>query len=254
MKTKKRKEGGREMSKFQETGQRPLYGAPELKRVYRKYFLFGFGIAIFIHLIILGSYYLVQAFQKEEAPMVTVRILKYSELGPPPSLLGAQTPQANIAGSVAKPRVGIPVPVPEAEVSSEQIFATQKELGSIISPITATGGGTESIVVSPEEVKVEEESLPEFVPYEKEPIVVRSVRPEYPELARRASLEGTVWVKIWVDKEGKPRKAVVAKSDAEIFNEVSAKAAMQFVFTPALMNNGPVAVWVIIPFRFTLKK
>jgi len=45
LKTKKRKEGGREMSKFQETGQRPLYGAPELKRVYRKYFLFGFGIA-----------------------------------------------------------------------------------------------------------------------------------------------------------------------------------------------------------------
>lgn len=240
--------------KSQGDSQRPLYGAPELKRLYRKYFLFSFGIAIFIHLIILGSYYLVQAFQKEEAPVVTVRIVKYSELGPPPSLTGVQTmPQASIAGSVAKPNVGVPVPVPDAEVSSEQTFATQKELGSIISPI-ATGGGTESIVVFPEEVKVEEEPPPEFVPYEKEPVVVRFVRPEYPELARRAGLEGTIWVKIWVDKEGRPRKAVVAKSDAEVFNEVSAKAAMQFVFTPALMNNGPVAVWVIVPFRFTLKK
>jgi hypothetical protein len=28
---------------------------------------------------------------------------------------------------------------------------------------------------------------------------------------------------------------------------------MQWVFTPAIMNNGPVAVWVAIPFKFKLK-
>ncbi|GAG02318.1 unnamed protein product, partial [marine sediment metagenome] len=30
------------------------------------------------------------------------------------------------------------------------------------------------------------------------------------------------------------------------------KAAMSFVFTPAYMNNGPVSVWVSIPFKFKL--
>ena len=68
----------------------------------------------------------------------------------------------------------------------------------------------------------------------------------------RAALEGKVWVKIWVDKEGKPREVVVFKSDAEIFNEPAITAAKQFLFTPAYMNNGPVSVWVSVPFNFKL--
>ena len=35
---------------------------------------------------------------------------------------------------------------------------------------------------------------------------------------------------------------------------VTQKAAMQWVFTPAMMNNGPVAVWAAVPFRFKLNK
>mgnify|MGYP001093111118 CR=1 FL=1 len=30
-------------------------------------------------------------------------------------------------------------------------------------------------------------------------------------------------------------------------------AAKQWVFTPAMMNAGPVAVWVAMPFRFALR-
>jgi TonB family protein len=65
-------------------------------------------------------------------------------------------------------------------------------------------------------------------------------------------LEGNVFVKVWVDKEGKVRKAVIQKSDAPIFEEPAKEAAMQWVFTPALMQKGPVSVWVSIPFRFRL--
>jgi TonB family protein len=45
---------------------------------------------------------------------------------------------------------------------------------------------------------------------------------------------------------------VILKSDAEIFNEEAKKAALQWVFTPAVMQQGPVDVWVSIPFRFRL--
>jgi protein TonB len=72
-------------------------------------------------------------------------------------------------------------------------------------------------------------------------------------MALRAGLEGTVWVKILVDKDGKPKKAVVIKSAVEIFNEPAVEAAMQFLFTPAVMNNGAVRVWVAIPFKFQLR-
>ena len=40
-------------------------------------------------------------------------------------------------------------------------------------------------------------------------------------------MEGTVWIKILVDKEGKAKKAVVMKSDAEIFDEPARQAALQ---------------------------
>jgi hypothetical protein len=37
-------------------------------------------------------------------------------------------------------------------------------------------------------------------------------------------------------------------------NDSAIEAAMQFVFTPAYMNNGPVMVWVSLPFRFQIKE
>jgi len=55
------------------------------------------------------------------------------------------------------------------------------------------------------------------------------------------------------NKEGRVRKAVVTTSDAEIFEQPAIDAAMQFVFTPALMQSGAVEVWVAMPFKFRLK-
>jgi protein TonB len=142
--------------------------------------------------------------------------------------------------------------VPDAEVSAEQTIASQTEMSQQVAPITeGSGDGDVSIE---QDILISDEDAPpaDFVPVEKEPVVVKKVEPKYPELAMRAGLEGKVWVKIWVDKEGRAKQVVVLKSDAEIFNEPAIAAAKQFVFTPAYMNNGPVAVWVSIPFRFRL--
>ncbi len=65
--------------------------------------------------------------------------------------------------------------------------------------------------------QIDDTPPPDFVPVEKEPQIVNEVIPKYPELAQRAGIEGRVIVKIWVDKDGKPHKAVVLKSDADIF-------------------------------------
>jgi protein TonB len=155
------------------------------------------------------------------------------------------------ASAGVKPSVGIPVPVPDAEVSPEQTIATQAEMSQQTAPIDQGPGGAGV----DKEIKIEEDEAPpaDYVPYEKAPEAVKQIQPKYPDLATRAGLEGTVWVKIWVDKEGKPKKAVVQKSDAEIFNEPATSAAMQWIFTPAMMKNGPVSVWVSIPFRFKLQ-
>lgn len=228
------------------------YGAVELKASYQKYFWRGLLIAVAIHALIFGSYYLAQFLGEDEPPPITVRIMKYSDLGPPPSINNANIPPpVSVSAPVAKPTVGAPVPVPDAEASPEQTLATQTEMSQVAAPI---GEGTgEGGVQVEQDIKIEDDGPPaDFVAVEKEPVVVRKVEPKYPELAMRAGLEGKVWVKIWVDKEGKVKQVLVQKSDAEIFNEAALNAAKQFLFTPAYMNNGPVSVWVSVPFKFKL--
>jgi len=228
------------------------YGAVELKAVYFKYRWWGLGIAIAIHAAIISSYYVTGLLQGEEPPMVMVHLVKYSDLGPPPSIAAANTPPPiSVSAPTAKPSVGAPVPVPDAEVSADQTLATQTEMSQQVAPIgDATGAGE---VAVQQDIKIDDDTPPaDFVAVEKEPVVVKKVEPKYPELAMRAGLEGKVWVKIWVDKEGKAKQVLIMKSDAEIFNEPAIEAAKQFVFTPAYMNNGPVSVWVSVPFKFRL--
>jgi protein TonB len=233
------------------------YGAPLLKRLAQKYTSIGLGLAVLLHLVGIGAYWGSQYLNREDENVPVVRVLKYSELGPPPSITNQQAlPQVAVSAPIAKPNVGVPVPVPDAQVSPEQTIATQQELSKIVGPATVGGSDSGTVQVSASDFKVSDEDAPppDFVPVEKEPQIIHQVIPKYPELAQRAGIEGRVIVKIWVDKDGKPHKAVVLKSDAEIFNQPAIDAAMAYRFTPAIMNKGPVAVWVVIPFTFKLKQ
>lgn len=227
-------------------------GSPErdeLRGVFHKNTMRGLILATALHFIAIGAYYLTEYLAREDgAPTVQVRILRYSELGPPPSLTTAAQPPA-IGIASPKPSIGIPTPVPDVEISPEQTIATQQELSQMQSPAAIEGAGD----VLVQDIVIDDfPGIDAFVPVEKLPMPIRQVSPVYPEIARRAGVEATVHAKILVDKEGNARKAVIIKSDSEIFNDVVIEAALQWKFTPAIMNNGPVAVWVSIPFRFRL--
>ncbi len=236
--------------------ERSQYGMRELRKLYQRYAMRGLIIAICIHGLAIATYWLVNYLQQDdEANAPLVRIMKYSELGPPPSITDAEAaPQVAVSAPVARPTVGTPVPVPDAEVSPDQTIATQQQMSAVPSPIVDNNAATGNVSIQ-QDIKIEDDPDPgAFIPVEKQPVPVKQVSPEYPEIAQRAGVEGTVWVKILVDKEGKAKKAIIMKSDAEIFNDAAIAAAKQWVFTPALMNNGPVAVWAAIPFRFKLNK
>lgn len=232
------------------------YGFQELRILTRKYSSWALITAGLLHAGGMGIYYGIEALAEEEEPVYSVRIMKYSDLGPPPSITNSQAaPAVSVQGPVAKPTVGTPVPVPDAEINPEQTIATQEEMAAV-GPI-GEGTGDGGPVEIEQDVKIEDEGPPpDFVPVEKQPnpIPGNNPAPVYPEIARRAGVEGTVWVKIWVDKEGNPKKAQILKSDAELFNQPAIDAAMKWKFTPAIMNNGPVAVWVSIPFKFRLNQ
>ena len=236
-------------------GNQSEYGAFELKKLYPKNFGMGLTIAILIHLFLIGTYIFIQAITKnDDSNIATVRILKYSELGPPPSLDKNVAQQIQVQAPTIKPNIGIPKPVPDAQAPKEQTIATQQEMNQVAAPVGEGSGGSVKITqdLNVQAPTDETPGMNEFVPVEKYPQIVKQVLPIYPELAKRAGVEGSVYVKVLVSKEGKPLKAVVIKSDSDVFNKPAIDAAMQYLFTPAIQHKAPVMVWVVVPFKFKL--
>ncbi|HKQ57753.1 MAG TPA: TonB family protein [Candidatus Eisenbacteria bacterium] len=134
-------------------------------------------------------------------------------------------------------------PPPDAPTSS-QSSAITGETGSSTGPGTMVQPGT-GIEVLPK--------IGEWFPVDQEPVVVREVKPEYPDIARSAYVEGLVTVHVLVGKEGRVLDVSLDKTfQVPMLNAAALEASRKWVFTPAMVNGKPVAFWTVIPFRFTL--
>ncbi len=228
----------------------------ELKRLLGVNLERGLIVSALFHFALVGSYYGYEYFANmdDDAPVMRIRIMKLSELGPPPSITNSMTAPSVGVEKFIKPTIGTPIPVPDAEINPEQTIATQTELSAVTNEALSDGDATGSQLRIEEDVRIDDEpGMNDFIPVEKTPQIVHAEKPQYPDLARRAGMEGYVWVKILVDKAGKPKKAVVIKeSGGELFNDAAVNAAMKYQFTPAVMNSGPIQVWVAIKFNFQL--
>ncbi|MCB6183924.1 energy transducer TonB [Leeia sp. TBRC 13508] len=77
--------------------------------------------------------------------------------------------------------------------------------------------------------------------------------PNYPSLLREQGVGGVVWIKVWVNEEGKPREIAVKKgSGYRLLDEAALAAVEQWRFFPAKKGNETVASWVEFPVRFSL--
>lgn len=231
------------------------YGAFELKQAYQKNLGLGILFAGLIHITIIFGFLL---YGYMTAKPAKPPIIEYYPVFPPPSI--TQTKIRPIPGpvpTVPKPTFGVPEPVPDEKAPTGETFATQKQLGEISSlDVKGLVEGTDDRII----VKIEqpEDILPrpeEFVPYDEPPVPLSEGEYKYPSLAREAGIEGTVWIKALVDKNGNVRDAFVFKpsgSNTE-FEEVAKEAAFKIKYKPAISNNQPVAVWVVYPVCFRLK-
>lgn len=233
------------------------YGAPEMLAKYNRYLAWAMFFAVAAHVLGLIIWILFRLWSAEpEIPMVRVRVIKdVAELGPPPSIAATTAPAIAVSGPAVRPSVGVPVPVPDAQITEEATIATQEELSQFQAPIT-TGEGAgmgDSLVISDEALMFAEDEpdIDDFIPYQVAPAIVKRVEPLYPELARKAGMQGKVWVKVLIDKEGKVKKAVIMQGP-EIFHEEAIAAVMQWVFKPAIQQDRPIAVWMAIPISFKL--
>ena len=235
-----------------------MYGALELKSYYQKGLALGIGIAALAHLAIVGGSMLYQYLEERASDVdavAVVRIQTLSDIAPPPSMTAAK-PQVEVAEpDIAPPSIGIPTPVPDAEVQEEVRFATRAELAELSAPVAAVGGsGGDSVII---DIPLDEyfPDAGEFVAVEEMPAQIREETPIYPDMASLTEKSGIVWVQALVDKEGKVRDARVLKpSGSNVgFEEAAVEAAYGNLYKPAIQNGRPVAVWVSYKVEFKFR-
>lgn len=93
-----------------------------------------------------------------------------------------------------------------------------------------------------------------IVDEEPEPLNRRDVliKIGYPDAAKDRGIQGTVLLKILINKEGKYVKHILVENVHPILSEPVEKYAPELRFTPAKKDGKAIAYWVEMPFKFKL--
>jgi protein TonB len=84
------------------------------------------------------------------------------------------------------------------------------------------------------------------------PEVLKRVVPKYPEIARKAGIEGRVFLHLLIGRDGRVQDVKFIKGPP-VFKEAAMQAGKEFLFTPAMQNDKPVRVWMALPLTFSLR-
>jgi protein TonB len=154
--------------------------------------------------------------------------------------------EINIQAQLEEP----PPPPPKLQISlPEEIVETTEETADTIQ-IKETVSFDEFSPPPPAPTQ----TVFEVYEVDEPPQPVVQVQPEYPEVARKAGLEGRVIVAAVVDENGNVIQASIHSSTNSIFNDAALEAAKKMKFKPARQKDIAVKVKVLIPFVFKLTK
>jgi len=199
----------------------------EFKGQYNKYLRWSALVAVILILIgwMLSPNYIPNPYKlrQEEFEVVDIEEQEIIELPPPPK--------------EAPPPPKVIEAAPDEEVPDDiEIADTLMDLDSAItSSMPSFDLGDEGFVAS-----------------STNPQIVNWAKPEYPEMARRAQIEGTVIVKVLVGPDGSVKQAIVLQSVNPLLNSAAIDAAFRCKFIPGKQRNIPVKAWMALPFNFRL--
>ncbi len=257
------------------------YGAPELRAGYNRNLGYALGISIAAHLAAVGLYLVMAGtgFAGDRSGHLPTRltpplVIKQVDfvLEQPAAGSGsagsAQPPGSDAPSGIGSPEVA-GLPVAATLDSVDGAFASMGHVASALpvfgnDPAALLGGagpslggapfsGANAAATTPPDAALEPD---EFVMVEENPKfdaaeLARNVR--YPEAARRNQVEGTVVVRVLIDRTGRALKTMIDHSDHTMLDAAAREAVISTAYTPAIQNRIPVAVWMQVPVVFQLR-
>ncbi|MEX0822095.1 MAG: TonB family protein [Rhodothermales bacterium] len=148
------------------------------------------------------------------------------------------------------PKPPVPVEVPNDEVLEDVALDLDASL-DLDAPVAAAPP-------PPPPVEEEEEEEPEiFVIVEQMPELIGGLNSiqskiKYPEIAKKAGVEGRVIVQFVVDEQGNVQDPVVVRGIGAGCDEEAVRAVRQATFTPGQQRGRPVKVKMSLPITFRL--
>ena len=254
------------------------YGAPELKNVYPKNLRKGMELAVIIHIVFAATYLIINLYNSANANNITPNNmpLRYIDIDMPPSVNDDIKPPDKLIEDIVKPNKDPQsmTPDPVAREKAEQLtIKTQDELNKIVGNVSRDGdtgrfvynsngdNGTNDIKIDNNHIKDIPKDPPQkdnFNPSEvdKIPECINLTQVQhslvYPVLAQQIDMEGKVSTRVLVGTDGKVIK-IGKMSGPEVFYDEVKEKAMMLEFTPGLLANKPVNVWITVPFTFKLQ-
>ena len=158
-----------------------------------------------------------------------------------------QTKQIETPPPPPPPRPPVPVEVPNDEILEDEIIDLDTEL-DLDGPLD---------LPPPTPPKSEETQDDFFVVVEQMPQLIGGLaslqkKVRYPEMARRAAIEGRVTIQFIVNEQGKVENPRVIRGIGGGYDEEALKAVMTARFKPGMQRGRPVRVQYSLPivFRF----
>jgi protein TonB len=239
------------------------YGAYKLRKSYKKYLSLAMWIAILIVLLVTTGPTIYRMINPEEVASTKKRKVVITELAPPPSI-GEKKEEVPIeAPPPLKSTIKFTPPVIKPDEQVQDDFVTVDELKDVDPGLETEKGSTEgvdySLIETEEKVVEEKEVAPTyFVAVEEMPEPIGGIKGiqdkiTYPEIAKRAGVEGKVYILAFVDENGNVTKAQVLKGIGAGCDEAARDAVLQTKFKPGKQRGTPVKVQVSIPIVFKLQ-
>jgi TonB family protein len=143
------------------------------------------------------------------------------------------------------------------EPIQHQVFGASRKSITAIDGVAVKAGNTVAKAPDNEVLKPSDaDSLPipsdEYL-ISKMPELRQEVRIPYPPDAKAKGIQGAVVMDLLIDKTGKVREVVLVNGPDPSLSEAAVKATKNFEFSPALIQDKPVAVRIRYAYRFILE-
>jgi periplasmic protein TonB len=239
------------------------YGAYKLRKSYKAYLSIAMWIAIFVVIMVTTGPAVYRIINPETVDVKKKKVVQITQLEQPPSIGDQQEIEQIEAPPPLKSTIKFTPPVvkPDEQVKDEYM-PTIEELKEVDPGTSTQEGNPEGVdysLIEVEEKVVEhkEEAPTYFVAVEEMPEPIGGIKAiqekiTYPEIAKRASVEGKVYILAFVDENGNVTKATVLKGIGAGCDEAARDAVLGTKFKPGKQRGTPVKVQVSIPVVFKL--